>query len=177
MKNKDAGWYVIQVQGGREDTTIASIEQLVSREIISECFTPRWQTQKKVRGRYQNIMRNLIPGYIICVTDRPDVLEKSLKSVPYFTHVLSSKSGFVPLNDSEVIWIKKYAQGKDHVIPMSEAVKIGEEVIITAGPLRDRQFKIVRINRHKSTAYIEISFLGRKKEVPIGLKIVAKKDN
>lgn len=171
------GWYVIQVQTNYEDKTIASIEQKIDTGLVQSCFTPRWQTQKKVGGQYRDIIRYLIPGYIIALTNNPFLLDKKLRDLPEFARVLKSGDEFIPLDDGEVSWIKRYAQGKDYIIPMSEALKVGDQIVVTSGPLKDRFFKIVRINRHKSTAYIEIDFLGRKKEVPIGLKIVSKKDS
>ena len=42
------------------------------------------------------------------------------------------------------------------------------------GPLKDRWFQVKRIDRRRATAYVEMDFLGRKKEVPIGLMVIAK---
>ena len=80
------------------------------------------------------------------------------------------------MDRDEVAWIGRHALGADRVIPLSKAVKAGDEVVVVEGPLKDRWFKVARIDRRRATAYVEIDFLGRKKEVPIGLMIVAKQD-
>ena len=71
-------------------------------------------------------------------------------------------------------WIGRHALGPDRVIPLSRAVKEGDEVVVVEGPLKDRWFQVKRIDRRRSTAYVEIDFLGRKKEVPVGLMVVAR---
>ena len=56
------GWYVIQVQSGKEVAMAAEIAQRLGREVVSECFAPRWQAQVKVRGEWKRVQRNLIPA-------------------------------------------------------------------------------------------------------------------
>lgn len=170
------GWYVIQVQSGRELAVAADIRQRVEVDTLRDCFAPRWQTQQKRRGEWRYVERNLIPGYVIAVTSDPQDLEGRLKDVPGFTKMLRSGGVLRPLAPDEVSWFNSFARTEYRVIPMSTGIKEGDHVIITDGPLKLHQTEIKRIDRRRSTAYVEISILGRKKTVPVGLKILVKRE-
>ena len=66
-----AEWYVVQVKGGREAATVAALRQVAGEGVLEECFSPRWRTQRKVRGVWESVERLLLPGYVIAVTDFP----------------------------------------------------------------------------------------------------------
>lgn len=168
-------WYVVQVMSGQEGRALALIEAQVERAGVKECFIPRYQTQRKVRGAWSNVERPLIPGYLIAVTDTPDKLEGVLWKLPMFAKLLRNEDGFTPLERNEVAWFEAFTHEHDRTVHMSIGVKEGDEVIITSGPLQQHVARITRIDRRRSMAYVRISFLGRMKEVPLGLKVLAKR--
>lgn len=43
-------WYVVQVQTGRERAMCELIDRVAPASLVGECFTPKYQTQKKVHG-------------------------------------------------------------------------------------------------------------------------------
>lgn len=171
-----ADWYVVQVRGGQENAVVAALRRTAGTGALEECFSPRWRTQRKIRGEWQSVERLLLPGYVVAVTDAPRKLDEALRRVPGFARLLRNERGFAPLDKDEVAWIGRHAQGADRVIPLSKAVKAGDEVVVVEGPLKDRWFRVKRIDRRRATAYVEMDFLGRRKEVPIGLMVVAKQD-
>lgn len=57
---------------------------------------------------------------------------------------------------------------------MSEGYLVGSELVVTDGPLKDYQGKVMKIDRHKRTAVLELEFLGRKTKVTVGLEVVRK---
>ena len=170
-----ARWYAVQVECGREAATAQQILSTLGgpQGAVRECFSPLWQTQEKRRGTWQFVERRLIPGYVIAVSNQPKQLEEGLYRVPGMSRMLRSEGGFVPLADSEVGWIDRHALGERRVVPMSRAVKEGDRVTVTAGPLMDRTLRVARIDRHRSTAYVEVKFLGRRKLVPMGLAVLS----
>lgn len=190
-------WYVVQVRAGQEAHAIALIErrareaerlegEAMLREtdgvsdraagaLVKECFAPRYRTQQKVRGLWRSVERPLIPGYVIVVTDAPERLIKLLRGIPMFTKLLRNEARFIPLDRNEVAWFEAFTREHDRTVPLSTAIKEGDEVTITDGPLQQHAATITRIDRRRSMAYVQISFLGRTKEVPVGLKVVAKR--
>ena len=59
---------------------------------------------------------------------------------------------------------------------MSEGYLVGSELVVSDGPLIDYQGKVMKIDRHKRTAVLELEFLGRKTKVTVGLEVVRKFD-
>lgn len=190
-------WYVVQVRAGQESHAITLIErraeeaerseggaqqsegsgtpEQAATPLVKECFAPRYRTQQKVRGLWRSVERPLIPGYVIVVTDAPEKLIKVLRSIPMFTKLLRNEVKFIPLDRNEVAWFEAFTHEHDRTVPMSTAVKEGDTVTITDGPLQQHSAMITRIDRRRSMAYVQISFLGRTKEVPVGLKVVARR--
>ena len=128
-------WYVIQVINGREDVMRERIERMVPAGTIQELFYPQFQTEIKVHGEWVNTTKPLFPGYLICDTADPRTVQQYLLRMDDFARVLSQDGQFVPLAKEEVQLIGSFTHAGDRVVPMSEALKDGDQVVVTAGPL------------------------------------------
>ena len=93
-----ADWYVVQVRGGQENAVVAALRRTAGTGALEECFSPRWRTQRKIRGEWQSVERLLLPGYVVAVTDAPRELDEALRRVPGFTRLLRNERGFTPLD-------------------------------------------------------------------------------
>ena len=80
---------------------------------------------------------------------------------------------FVPLAKEEVQLIGSFTHAGDRVVPMSEALKDGDRVVVTAGPLLGHEGLIKTINRRKSTAYLELDLCGRRVTTRVGLAVLS----
>lgn len=167
-------WYVIQVPTGKEDAMCALIERAAGPAVLSECFTPKFATQKKVRGEWREARAALFPGYVIAVTSCVDELNQRLGCVVEFTRLLALGERFTPLEDADRAWISAFTEAGDRTIPMSTAVMEGDRVRVLSGPLRDHEGWIRSVNRRKSLAFIEVEMFGRRIETKIGLGILRK---
>ena len=150
-------WYVIQVINGREDVMRERIERMVPAGAMQELFYPQFQTEIKVHGEWVNTTKPLFPGYLICDTADPRTVQQLLLRMDDFAQVLSQDGQFVPLAKEEVQLIGSFTHVGDRVVPMSEALKDGDQVVVTAGPLLGHEGLIKTINRRKSTAYLELA--------------------
>ena len=173
MPTHAEGWYVIQVLNGSEDSMAAGIAHAAGIA-ESDCFSPRWKAQEKRGGVWHTVERKLTPGYLFAISQNPAQLEAACRSVKGFARLLHSEVGYTPLQAKEAAWLSRYTQRGTRAIPLSHAVKDGDEVIVTEGPLADMTFRVSRIDRRRGVAYVHIDFMGRKKEVPLGLAIVGK---
>ena len=126
-------WYVIQTTTGRENTVLhmiaravsdyASCEGLSERDIVEECFSPRYRTAKKVDGVYIPTEELLLPGYLIAITDNPATLEAALRGVPALSKILKNENAFTPLTDAETSWVCAFTQTGNRVVDMSEGLR------------------------------------------------------
>lgn len=166
-------WYVIQVINGREDVMREHIERVVPAGATQELFYPQYQTEIKVHGEWVNTTKPLFPGYLICDTADPRTVQQYLLRMDGFARVLAQDGQFVPLAKEEVQLIGGFTHRGDRVVPMSEALKDGDQVVVTAGPLLGHEGLIKTINRRKSTAYLELDLCGRRVTTRVGLAVLS----
>ena len=167
-------WYVIQVINGREDVVRERIERVVPAGAMQELFYPQYQTEIKVHGEWVKTTKPLFPGYLICDTANPRTVQQNLLRMDDFARVLAQDGQFVPLAKEETQLIGSFTNRGDRVVPMSEALKDGDQVVITAGPLLGREGLIKNISRRKSTAYLELDLCGRRVTARVGLAVLSK---
>lgn len=91
-----------------------------------------------------------------------------------FARVLAQDGQFVPLAKEEAQLISSFTYRGDRVVPMSEALKNGDQVVVTAGPLLGHEGLIKTINRRKCTAYLELDLCGRRVTARVGLAVLSK---
>lgn len=170
----DLPWYVVQVMTGRESHLRELICREVGREVLSECFIPSFEVQKKIRGAWRTVRSTLFPGYVFVVTGDIEALKHRLRQVPAFARLLTVGESFVALEASERAWLAAFTAAGERVIPMSVGVVEGDRIVVTRGPLMGHEGWIVNVNRRKSLAFIQVEMFGRKIETKIGLGIVRK---
>lgn len=170
----DLPWYVVQVMTGRESRLRELICREAGPEVLIECFIPSFEVQKKIRGTWRVERARLFPGYVFVVTGDIEELKLRLRRVPEFARLLTVGESFVALEASERAWLAAFTTADDRVIPMSMGAVEGDRIVVTQGPLMGREGWIVRVNRRKSLAFIQVEMFGRKIETKIGLGIVRK---
>ena len=166
--------YVIQVTAGKEEHARRLVQRVLS-EVVEDCYTPSFESLKKLHGEWTLCRGVLFPGYVFVQTSNPAALAQGLANVPAFTRLLgNSDDSFVPLTDDEVAWLNAFTNVETHVVEMSEGVIEGDRVLVTKGPLRGHEAQIARIDRHKRTAELEVRMLGRTKRIKVGLEVFRK---
>lgn len=166
-------WYVIQVQTGHERAMAELIEHVAPGDVLDECFYPQFETEMKVRGAWVPVTKPLFPGYVIAVSDDPCALWSHLRKIPQPMRLLSMGEDYVPLSQQEVELIGGFSSKGNRVVPMSHAVKDGDTVVVTSGPLLGREGLIKGVNRAKSVAFLETELCGRRVSIRVGLSIVS----
>lgn len=169
-------WYVVQVTKGREEDMAELIGRVVPRAALDECFYPQYETEIKLHGAWERVARPLFPGYLVAITDDAPGLESELVKLPEFARVLSMGGRPVPLAPEEVDLIGRFTHPGERVVPMSRAVKDGERVVVVEGPLQGHEGLIKEVNRHKSTAVLEVDLCGRTVSTRVGLAVVSQPD-
>ena len=170
-----AKWYVIQVVSGRERKVCELLRAKIGEDVLKECFSPAYATQRKVRGEWEEHRSLLFPGYVIAVTRDAAELKARMRTVAEFTRLLSLGERFTSLTKAERAWICAYTQRGERVMPMSMAVMEGDQVRVVQGPLLGQEAFIDHVDRRRSTAYIELEMFGRRIKTKIGLGVVAKR--
>ena len=166
-------WYVIQVRTGSELVICEKIRQRVSDDLWEDCFVPQVEKLYKKEGKYRKVVAPLFPGYVFIVCEEPGPVMSALRKVSDFTKLLKTGDDFEALSDYEVDTLLTLA-GINHTVEMSVGYIEGDKVYITSGPMVGQEGAVLKINRHKRQAEVEISFLGRPTKVSLPLEIVSK---
>ena len=172
-KNRDE-IYVLQVGGGQEKRTLQLISSLVSPDVYTEVFSPKFLRKMKLANEWHMVEVPLVPGYLFITTNDIVALRDALYHVPTLTKLLRMGSGVVPLEPEEVAWIDRLTKPHERTVDFSKGYLVGDKVVITSGPLQGYESEIVKIDRHKRFAYLTFSIMGRDKDVKVGLEIVSK---
>ena len=180
-------WYAVWVRTGYEDKLMRLCQsrlmnqnnkdikdqEITDQQIIEECFVPRYERAWKENGKWGKREEILFPGYLFLVSEHPEALTKALKEIPEFAKVLGDEEGPIPLYEQEVAFLQKYTN-PDHVLEMSVGVLVGEQLIVTEGPLKYYQGKVVHVDRHKRMVTLEVEFFGRTVKLKVGLEVIRK---
>lgn len=157
---------------GKEEHLCEVITRIAGNDLVLECFTPRFATEKKIRGEWVPVESLLLPGYLIVATGHPALLYERLKLVDAFTKFLRYGTSFCSLEDADCAWLSEMTSQGQHVIPMSVGVVEGDNIVVLRGPLKGHEALIKSINRRKSLAFIEFDMCGRRIGTRVGLGIV-----
>lgn len=166
-------WYVIQVINGREHVMRERIERVCQWAPCKSSFIPNTKPRSRYTANGSARPSRFFPGYLICDTADPRTVQQYLLRMDDFARVLSQDGQFVPLAKEETQLLSSFTHRGDHVVPMSDALKDGDQVVVTAGPLLGHEGLIKDINRRKCTAYLEVNLCGRRVTTRVGLAVLS----
>ena len=157
------------------------IETQLKRHVLEEdedVYTPVIERFMRVHGVNKTKKVPMFPGYLFLHTSKPKDLYERVSSstgkyIFKYCRVLKTGNYLTCLSDAEAENIDVLC-GRNHVISMSEGYMTGDKLKIVAGPLKDMEGKIVKIDRHKRCAFIEVDFLGGIRKLKVGLEIPKK---
>ncbi|MEG1082377.1 MAG: hypothetical protein RSE44_27960, partial [Pseudomonas sp.] len=110
--------------------------------------------------------------YLFFETNTIEALAAELRKIPRLTKILGNE-GFQPLSPTDVMTIN-HLTGDEHVFEVSTGHIVDDVITIAHGPLAGLEGCIKKIDRHKRTALIELTFCGRNIQTKVGLEIVKK---
>lgn len=166
-------WYVIQTQTGGEEKLVELIEKMIPKERYEDCFCMNRECVRKTAEGYEIYLRPLFPAYIFVVTDDLGRLFYELKRVPRLTKLLSDDGEtFFSVSGEEEAFLKK-VQNENHVVRRSLVEVDGEGTIVKAdGAVGAYLEHIVRQRLRKRYVCVEQEFLGEKRKIYLGIKLM-----
>lgn len=179
-------WYVMQVISGKERKTVMMMKQILSCDVLENCFIPIRRLKKKYKGKWQEITEKLFPGYVFLISGQPQLLYDELEKIPTLTKLLGScEEYFTPLSKSDIhflqntleeknINLKEYQeQSETPTVELSKVVvKDNRQIQILSGPLTNLEGQIKKVNLHKRIAIVETEFMGSRSMIHLGIEIV-----
>ena len=148
---------MLECQEGNEANIAETYRKYAKQNGISEVVCFEYQRMLRYGGKWHLERRPLLPGRIFLA---------GAKTIRY------GKNG-AALTPCEVPCVKALCQ-EGNLIGISSGFIHEGKIFITSGPLKGQEDIIRKIDRHKRTAQIEISFGDQKIQVTVGLEIYEK---
>lgn len=153
-----ARWYIVQVAAGRERSMARRLTGLLGSALREPVFQPTCMTEIKVRGAWELHERALLEGYLIAVTDQPDLLEKVARESVSFCRVLGTDDGPVALSCKEAELFGGLGEPGHRCLPLSRGFRANDgSICVTEGPLVGRESLIQRVDRRRALAFISVN--------------------
>ncbi|MBR0163493.1 MAG: hypothetical protein IJQ12_02340 [Lachnospiraceae bacterium] len=164
-------WYVIRVRSGHEDEMISVLRPMMRTELGEEVFTMKKEKDVHYRGEHRIVCKAAFPGYIFFVTPDAAGMNEILKKLPLFGFLLKTNRQITPILPEEKEFLTVIG-GKDHIVDISIGFKEGDEIGVVVGPLSAVKGRILKLDRHKRIAQIEVSLLGEPHPVWFGFRVL-----
>lgn len=167
-------WYVLFVMGGKEQ----KICEFLEKENI-HAFLPKMEVLYRKQGTFYPQEKLMFPSYVFIESDlehtffHQKLLELKQKKTGIIKELKFDNEGTPALTQEEKELIEKLI-GRKKVMKHSIGYIEGDQVIVTEGPLQGFESKIIKIDRHKRRAQIEIEMLGRVVNLNVSLEIIKK---
>lgn len=162
-------WYVIHTYSGYENKVrqnlLNRIETMDVNDRIFEIVVPTQEEIEIKSGQRHTVQRKVFPGYVLVRMIMDDDSWHVVRNTPGVTSFVGSGTRPTPLNETEVLSIKKGMTEEKPMVKVSLA--LGDNVRIMDGPFQDFRGQIDEINQEKGKIKVLVSFFGR--DVPVEL--------
>ncbi len=170
--------YVFFVVSGKEDNVVWQLRSLLDLNLFS-VFVPMLEKIFKKKELTIKEKVPLFPGYVFVESDFPDNIfrEYTMKIIYKINDIIK----LLKYGDSEKMSLKENERSSlfilcnaSHCIESSSGIIERDRVCIKEGPLKGMESKILKINRHKREALVELRIMGDIRQIKVGLEIVEK---
>ncbi|MCI8782158.1 MAG: hypothetical protein HFG83_08420 [Dorea sp.] len=166
-------WYILHCEEGNEKKAAELLRRQYPYSRAAEIFLVTSERMKRYGGKWHCCEEMLFKGCVFVKADAPNWLEDAAGKTDAFR--VSEDGGYSSRLSEPGRKFLEEAGGEAHRIPMSKGFIRDGTTFVTEGPLRGRERKIRKIDRHKRMAKIDSPLeCCRKQGLWIGLEIMAK---
>lgn len=167
-------WYIVQVFRGQEDIFVNRLKDYDEYFV----FVPKRVVLLKRKDGMKKVFEPMFPGYVFVASDMDFIsfksfYQQSMSIIDGCIRILKHKDDVEALYPHERDLIERFIN-PNQVIDVSHGFIEGDKIRIIDGPLIGKESMIVKLNRHKRTAWIEISLLGEKRSIELSCEIITK---
>ena len=155
-------WYCLHIKPRQEEKLVDYCRE----QLGLETFYPRLRQNKRIRRVWRNVTGPLFPRYAFCRFD----IGLSYRAVRYAPNAigvvhLGNRPSIVA--DGLIDQLKEWAGGNGEVITAPPAMKAGDPVEITTGPMQGLTAVILRTSSDRDRVEILLSLLQCEAQVVI----------
>ena len=150
-----------------------SCRQHLTQQICMDVFELTYDRMRRYQGDWHVEKLSLFPDYFFIESMDEAGLRDELEQYKTVFYALGAKDVLIPVGREEEAFLQKICD-RSHHLGMSRGVIRDGRTWVTEGPLKEKEFLIQRIDRHKRIARVRIPDAGNKREMVLGLEIVGK---
>lgn len=157
-------WYVLQVMTGSEDRVK---DELIRKEIHAAVAHERRMLRSG--GKWLERDYVVIPSYVFIQIEYTDSLYYVLKGTQGVIKLLGNGSRPSPLLPEEEDWIQSWEQP---LVPSKVHFARDGTYQVIDGPLAGENVKLLKLDRHRRRAKVEINILGKPQITYLSLEVL-----
>lgn len=167
-------WYILFIKTGDED----KMKRKLRYEGLNS-FVPKMKVVHRKAGESTLIVKPMFPGYLFIESEMNQTeliqkLREIQERMPKFMKLLKvDKEGTSVLYPQEQAYLKSLLN-EEMVMDHSIGIIEGDRTMIIEGPLMGMESKIIKIDRHKRRAVIEVMICNVPTQVNVSLEIISK---
>lgn len=166
-------WYVIQTIAGKEMEAVQVIDKVLAKSCYTKCFVIQRECVWRIKGQRRVHIEPLFPSYIFVESDTPEDFFFALKKVPKMTKLLGDGNTFWSVEKEDIEFLKKIVGNDKQYIVRRSLVEVDSDgtIISAEGFLKEYIGKIVKKRLRKRIVLIEFPFLGRLRQIEVGIRL------
>ena len=174
MVNLKKHWYIVQVFRGQEKVFVERLKDACDYYV----FVPKRVVLLKRKDGLKKVLEPMFPGYVFIASDL-DLMSfkifyhQSMAVIDGCIKILKYKDDIEAIYPHERQFLERFID-QDQVIDVSHGFVDGDRIRIMDGPLVGKESLIVKIDRHKRIAWVEIALLGEQRIVELSCEIITK---
>jgi transcriptional antiterminator NusG len=169
VAENDKKWFVIHTYSGHEERVKKNLEQRIKfmdyGSAITDVVIPTEEEIEVRGGRRRNVVRKILPGYVLVQMDMNETTWGVVRNTPGVTGFVGSGTTPTPLQEKEVGEILKQMTAEAPKVKVG--FRKGQSVRVVDGPFIDFVGVVDEINTEKGKVKVLLSLFGQ--ETPVEL--------
>ena len=165
-------WYILHTYSGYEkkvmNNLLALVENRGLQHLIEEVMVPVEITTETRNGKPKQVETKLYPCYVYVKMHMNNETWYVCRNITGVTGFVGPPSAPTPLTDDEVSNLGVASQA------IEQSFKVGEIVIVTAGPLEGSEAVIKEYNEADAKVVVTVSMFGRDTEASLDTSAIKK---
>ena len=167
----DKQWFAIHTYSGFENRVKTAIEHKVQlenfRQQVGRVVIPQKKYQEMRNGKKHDVMRNIMPGYVLIETEPDEHIFDLVTKVPGVSSFLGDAGHPTPLSENEVKEVLDTVEERPDRPKALINYRISDQVKVTEGPFANFSGVVEHVDQEKGKLKVMVSIFGRPTSVEL----------
>lgn len=167
-------YYAMQVQCGKEEKVYKRLSEILAHSPY-QALLPKRRLKIRKAGKDKLCLLPLFPGYLFLTTEQePGPIVYLLKTCPGFYKILPRNGQARCLSDVDLNVLKGFMSFGEIADISKVSFDENNRIVVHAGPLRGKEGLIVKVDRRRCRAQIQICFCQSQITFDLGFECISK---